>query len=481
MDQKAPSTSVEEKVASSPTHTPDSPENVSAAGPEHAPYRLYKRRFAGLLGLVVLNIVAAMAWPWFGPISNDMSAEFGISLDQVNWLGNIVALVYLPSAVLIPAVVSRYGIRRCCDIGVIALLLAAWIRYAGTSKALSSNAAYALLIVGQFFAAIAQPIYQVLGPKYSETWFDLNSRTTATMLVAISNPVGGAVGQLLSPLVGDTRQSILVLAIITSAAIPFVLLIGAAPPTPPTFSGSKKSPPLLAMIRAMIGIEVSPEQHMTGRERTDFAILVLVFGVIVAGTNAFAILTGQYMEPYGYSEDISGLMGACLLLAGIVAAIATAPLFDRVFTHHLAITAKIVVPIIGAAWLSLIWAVKPHNTGGLFVIMAIIGICGISVLPVSLELGCELTRNADGSSAILWFAGNLFAVMFILVQGALRAGPDANPPLNMHQAIMFNGIFIFVSSFLVLFLKGDMVRKARDEERNQEININSMNALSMLV
>lgn len=48
--------------------------------------------------------------------------------------------------------------------------------------------------------------------------------------------------------------------------------------------------------------------------------------------------------------------------------------------------------------------VKPHNTGGLFVIMAIIGICGISVLPVSLELGCELTRNADGSSAILWFA-----------------------------------------------------------------------------
>lgn len=67
------------------------------------------------------------------------------------------------------------------------------------------------------------------------------------------------------------------------------------------------------------------------------------------------------------------------------------------------------------------------------------------------------------------------------VQGALRAGTDANPPLNMHQAIMFNGVFIFVSSFLVLFLKGDMVRKARDEERNQEINVTSMNALNMLV
>lgn len=48
-------------------------------------------------------------------------------------------------------------------------------------------------------------------------------------------------------------------------------------------------------------------------------------------------------------------MGATLLLAGIVAAIITAPLFDRVFTHHLAISCKVLVPIVGAMWLSLIW------------------------------------------------------------------------------------------------------------------------------
>ena len=49
-------------------------------------------------------------------------------------------------------------------------------------------------------------------------------------------------------------------------------------------------------------------------------------------------------------------MGACLLLTGLVAAIVTSPLFDRVFTHHLALTAKILVPSTAAAWLSLIWA-----------------------------------------------------------------------------------------------------------------------------
>jgi len=49
-------------------------------------------------------------------------------------------------------------------------------------------------------------------------------------------------------------------------------------------------------------------------------------------------------------------MGACLLLTGIVAAIITAPLFDHVFTYKLALTAKILIPCLAAAWLSLIWA-----------------------------------------------------------------------------------------------------------------------------
>ena len=34
-------------------------------------YRLYKRRFAGVLGIIVLNIIGGMNWPWFGPIANN--------------------------------------------------------------------------------------------------------------------------------------------------------------------------------------------------------------------------------------------------------------------------------------------------------------------------------------------------------------------------------------------------------------------------
>lgn len=51
-------------------------------------------------------------------------------------------------------------------------------------------------------------------------------------------------------------------------------------------------------------------------------------------------------------------MGACLLLTGMAAAVVTAPLFDRVFTYHLARTAKYFVPCVAVGWFSLIWAGK---------------------------------------------------------------------------------------------------------------------------
>ena len=72
-----------------------------------------------------------MAWPWFGPITNNSSfstlfsiyakisccfsvvTEFGYTLDQVNWLGNITSVIYLPVALLVPAICARWNVRRC--------------------------------------------------------------------------------------------------------------------------------------------------------------------------------------------------------------------------------------------------------------------------------------------------------------------------------------------------------------------------------
>ncbi|KAH7913496.1 major facilitator superfamily domain-containing protein, partial [Hygrophoropsis aurantiaca] len=320
----------------------------SQDGIEHTvvQYTLYKRRYSGLIGFIILGLVTGMPWSWFGPISDNVASDFDISLNQVNWLGNIISCLYLPVSLSVPLFCSRYGIRRCSEIGTAMLLISGWVRYAGTITSLSPNSSYALLLLGQMFSAVAQPIFQVLGPMYSEKWFDLRGRTTATMIIAVANPVGGALGQLLSPVVGTSRQSVMILAIISTAASPALFLIDSKPPTPPTYAGSKKAQSLFSFGRAMLGMQCPQDAYMSPRERLDFTIVVVLFGVLVGAVNAMSILSAQYLEPAGYSDDISGLMGATLLLSGIVASIITAPLFDRILTHHLGFTLKLLVPIV---------------------------------------------------------------------------------------------------------------------------------------
>lgn len=45
----------------------------------------------------------------------------------------------------------------------------------------------------------------------------------------------------------------------------------------------------------------------------------------------------------------------------------------------------------------------------------------------------------------------------------MRAGPDAKPPLNMRNALIFNGTVICVVSVLIFGLKGKQTRRERDE------------------
>jgi hypothetical protein len=290
------------------------------------------------------------------------------------------------------------------------------------------------------------------------------------MMAAIANPIGSAVGQLLSPMFDSTRKSIFVLGIISTAAAPLVLLIARAPPTPPTYAASKPPPTFLSLLKAIVGkVDPSSDAFMSIRSRTDFLIITLNFAVFAAIASTFSILTGEIFAPVGYNETVSGLLGACLLLTGIVAAIITAPLFDRVFTHHLGITTKFLVPVLAGGWLSLIWAVKPHNTGGLFAIMTILGVTSITLLPVGLELSADLTKNAAGSSAILGFMSNLLAIIFTLAQQALRAGPDASPPNNMRHALIFDGAFAMATGALIFLMKGSQERKRLDEEMAKEL------------
>lgn len=72
------------------------------------------------------------------------------------------------------------------------------------------------------------------------------------------------------------------------------------------------------------------------------------------------------------------------------------------------------------------------------------------------------------TNANLLFSGNLVTIIFVLVQGALRAPPTADPPLNMRKALIFNGAFILAGCCSVFFLRGKQVRREKDAQMRDE-------------
>ncbi|KAG8924771.1 hypothetical protein FRC02_010194 [Tulasnella sp. 418] len=282
------------------------------------------------------------------------------------------------------------------------------------------------------------------------------------MIMSIGNPIGCALGQLLPPLVGTPRESVLVLAIITTVICPIVVIVGNKPPTPPTFSGSKESPRAINTLRAVIGLKTTDDAAMTVRERIDFGVIFMGFSILTAAITAFGSLISQVLVPYGYTSDESGIIGAVLLLSGLLGALITAPLFDRVFTHHLGLTLKGLVPPISACWIGMIWAVKSNGLAGIYVLLIFIGFASFTLLPVSLELACEVTRNPATSSAALWAGANLFSFIFIVSAEPLRAGPNAHPPDHLRSYIILQAVFAAFLVPLVMFVKGVQIRREMD-------------------
>jgi FLVCR family MFS transporter 7 len=94
--------------------------------------------------------------------------------------------------------------------------------------------------------------------------------------------------------------------------------------------------------------------------------------------------------------------------------------------------------------------------------MAVMGACSLPLLPVGLELSAEVTRNADASSALLFFGANALGAIFLGVENALREGPEANPPLNMRRALIFQGVIILAVCLSVFGVRGEQTRRRRD-------------------
>jgi len=245
------------------------------------------------------------------------------------------------------------------------------------------------------------------------------------------------------------------------ASIPS-FFIPAAPPTPVAPSSEHPRPSFRASLR-----DISRSLELW--------LVLLVYWFYVGLFNNISTLLVQMMKPYGFSEDDAGIGGAILILVGLVASAIVSPILDRTKSFVLAI--KLLIPVNGIAYLIFIWMPRTREIAGPYVILALIGATGFSLVPCALELLTELSYpvSPEVTSTIAWSGGQLLGAVFIIVCGALADGKDADPPENLDRALIFQAVMALVAVpaplLLGLFGRKEKIRlrRVKSDERGLRI------------
>ncbi|KAG7286175.1 hypothetical protein NEMBOFW57_008480 [Staphylotrichum longicolle] len=370
-------------------------------------YKVYKRRWFGLVQLTLLNIIVSWDWLTFSPVASHAANYFNTSETIINWLSTafLFSFTFITPAVIY---VLHLGPKPSIVTAAALLLVGNWIRFAGSHS--SSGGMFGLVMFGQILTGLAQPFVLAAPTRYSDIWFTNRGRVAATALTSLANPFGAALGQLIVPFwvnqPSDISHMVLYVSIIT-----------------PKLS-------LRASARVLFS-------------HVEFWLLFLPFAVYVGLFNSISSLLNQILLPHGYDDEEAGIAGALLIVVGLVAAAVISPIIDRTKSYLLAI--RTAVPLVGVCYLVFIWMPGTREGGGVagpYVVMAVLGAASFSLLPVVVEYLVELTHPISPAvtSTLAWSGGQVLGGIFIVVSGALKAGADGDPPGDMRNALIFHAV-----------------------------------------
>ncbi|KAH8697983.1 major facilitator superfamily domain-containing protein [Talaromyces proteolyticus] len=391
-------------------------------------HRSFKRRWIGLIQLVLLNIITTWDWVSFAASAGISAEYFGVSESDTNWL-SIAFLggfcVFAPGVIYL---VPKFGIRSSCLAAAILLLAGNWIRYVGAVA--REGGIFGLVMFGQILIGISSAFVLPIPTSYSQIWFTEKGRVKATAVATLASPLGAALGQLISPLwmnsAGDVPRMILWTSILSSiSSIPTIFVPDTLPARGPSSAA------------AVLG---SKQQLSLLIHSLQFWFLFIPFSVYVGLFNALTTLLDQILGPYGATESEAGICGAILIASGIVSAIIVSLLVDISQSHVLVI--KALSPIIAICYLIFRWIPDLSPIMGAYIVSGSLGAASFALVPVVLEWLVDATFpvGAEFTSTICWIGGQFMGIVSVLVMNAFKEDGNAAPPYNMKQALTFQAV-----------------------------------------
>ncbi len=341
---------------------------------------------------------------------------------------------------LVILTLNRSGPKTSMLVSAALILAGNWIRYAGTR---SHPPQFGLVMFGQILIGFSQPFVLAAPTRYSNIWFSDSGRVTATALASLANPLGGALGQLISPLWASHESGIpnmiLYTSILSTIATLPVLLLPKSPPSPPS---ALAAAPILSFREAA---------HTLPRNK-EFWLVLIPFSIYVGFFNATSTLINQIFYPYGFTETDAGIAGALLIFVGLAAAAIVSPVVDRKKIYVPVI--KLLVPLIASGYLILIFMPGTRSVGGPWAVCAILGATSFALLPCALEYLALATHpvGAEMGSTIVWSAGQLLGAVFIVIMNALKGGWTGEPNKTLKSGLIFQAVLAWFAVPFALML-----------------------------
>jgi MFS family permease len=405
---------------------------------EQSGIKVYGYRWVVLLVYFLVNALMQLQWIIFAPITSEAVKFYNVPAMQIDLLSLIFMVVYIFVSFPASYIIDTWGIR--IGIGIGAVLMGVF----GFMKGFY-GANYDMVVIAQIGIAIGQPFIMNAVTKVGVRWFPLHERATQAGLSVLAQFMGIIIAMVLTPplfKMYGMEKMLMIYGIVTLAgAVIFILFNREHPPTPPCPPGHDERIAVFAGLKHIL-------------KQKDMIYLIIVFFIALGIFNAITTWIEQIVSPRGFTIAEAGIVGALMMIGGIIGASILPVLSDKLRKRKL----FMVIGAIGA----IPGIVGMTYAGSYWLLLAagfVFGFFLLSAAPICYQYGAEICYPAPEatSEGLLLLAGQISGIIFIFGMDILTAASASKTP----AMLVFMALMI-VSAFLMLKLKESKLVKTDD-------------------
>ncbi len=355
-------------------------------------------RWAVLMAFFGVAAMTQMLWLNFAPLESFVENKYAISKDSFGFLMLSFPLVYVLLSMHSGTLIDKKGYRYVIILGSILSAVFACLR------CFDHN--FYMLEAGQYGIAVGQP-YVINGiSKLVADWFDREETAMATGIGTAGLLIGMALGMGLSPALNDSMGFHNMLIVFAGLSVLLTLIF--------IWLGKENN----VIQRGTESISAMNEIKLLIKDRNLTLLFVISF-LAIGVFNGLMSWTEPLLKPNGLNEEQIGLVGAFLIIGGIVGSLVIPTISDKV---------KLRKPFLAVCCLIALIVIYPLCTlKSITMVYVLGGLLGFFFLPgYALMLSmCEESagfEKAGAATGILMLMGNAGGVLLIILMPIVDAG-----------------------------------------------------------